>query len=82
MSYWTLRIGFALIAIGLLLLSPAAEFMSVDLWLWAKRLFLPASSQHVYLRVVPGEPSRVFEFALVSVGLLLVAASLYFRQNE
>jgi hypothetical protein len=85
MSYWTLRIGLAFIAVGLLLLSPAADFLPVDFWLWVKSLFLPgssSSSEHVYMRVVPGQPSRLFEFVLIGVGFLLVAAALYFRPNE
>ncbi|HLP83197.1 MAG TPA: hypothetical protein VK157_02515 [Phycisphaerales bacterium] len=87
MSYWTLRIGIAFIAIGFALLSPVADLLPLDFWPKVKSLFSTESSsavasQNNYVRVVPAEPSRALEVAFIAAGLLLVAIGLYFRAKE
>jgi hypothetical protein len=85
MSYWVLRIGLSLIAAGLVLLSPIADLLPVDFWPSLKGLFLPespSSIQHIYFRVVLGEPSHFFEYALVASGILLTASAWYLGSKE
>ena len=80
MNDWTLRVGLACIAVGLVLLSPLADFLPVDFWQRARSLFSSSqSSEHFYYRVVPGQPSRTIEFVLIGVGLLLVFVSVFLR---
>jgi hypothetical protein len=84
MSLWMLRIGIALAVVGLVLLSPLGDLLPVNFWPSLKSLFksgyLPADP--VFYRVVPGEQSRVVEFALIGLGLALVCASLYVRNRK
>ncbi len=82
MSHWTLRIGYALVAVGLLLLSPVADFLPVDLWLWVEHLLSESPSQHAYLRVAHGSSGRGVEFSLIGIGLALVASALYLGSRE
>jgi hypothetical protein len=84
MSYWALRIGLALVAIGLILLSPVGDLLPVDFWFRLKNIFSDSSSssEHMVFRFVPGESSRTLEFVLIGVGLVLVAFALYFGAKE
>ena len=84
MSYWALRIGLALVGIGLILLSPVGDLLPVDFWFKLKTFFSDSSSssEHIFFRVVPGEPSRTLEFILIALGLVLVASALYFGSKE
>jgi hypothetical protein len=84
MSYWALRIGIALVVIGLLLLSPVADLLPVEFGLRLKNFFSDPSSpsKHMVFRFAPGEPSRTLEFALIGIGLALVASALYFGPKE
>ena len=84
MSYWALRIGLAFVGIGLILLSPVGDLLPVDFWFRLKNIFSDSSSpsEHMFFRVVPGEPSRTLEFAFIGFGLVLVASALYFGPKE
>ena len=73
MSYWTLRVGLVLTGLGLLLLSPIADYLPVDLWSKLSPASRGSSPQLEYFRMVRGEQSFLLEGALVGVGLLLVA---------
>lgn len=42
--------------------------------------FFGSNRSSQYFRVVPSENSNVLEFALLGVGLVLVAASYYFKE--
>jgi hypothetical protein len=84
MSLWTLRIGFALAILGLALLSPLGDLLPVDFWWSLKGWFKsePTPTSAAFFRVVPGEQSRVVEFALIGIGSALVGASLYLRRRK
>lgn len=82
LSRWTLRIGLALIATALLLLSPVPDFLPVDLWGSVKDLFSESPSQHAYVRVVRSSSSRIVEFSLMGIGFLFVAVALHLRSKK
>ena len=84
MSLWTLRIGFALTIVGLALLSPLGDLLPVNFWPSLKSLFRSGAmpAEPAFYRVVPGEQSRIVEFALIGIGLMLVGASLYVRHRK
>jgi hypothetical protein len=82
LSRWTLRIGLALIAAALLLLSPVPDFLPVGLWGCVKDLFSESPAQHAYVRVVRSSSSRIVEFSLMGIGILFVAVALYLRSKE
>lgn len=84
MSLWTLRIGIALALLGLVLLWPLGDLLPVDFWSGLKSWFKSESRSAgpAFFRVVPGESSRVVELVLISIGLALVATSLYFRHRK
>lgn len=82
MSYWTFRIGLAIVIVGLLLLSPASDFLPVELSLFVQSLLSPKESpHHAYMRVVLVESSHVVEFIIIGVGLTLVAIAMYFKKR-
>lgn len=84
MRLWTLRVGIVLSVAGLLLLTPLADLLPFDFWSRLKSLFRSGSApfEHVFYRLVPGEPSRIIEFALIGIGLALVCVSLYVRHRK
>lgn len=83
MSKWVLRVGFALIAIGGLLLSPVVDFIPVDLLIWAENLFsAETAGKHVFIRAVPGQELPVVELTLIGLGLAIVASTLRFRLKK
>jgi hypothetical protein len=84
MTLWTLRVGIALAVLGLALLSPLGDLLPFDFWPSLKNFFSTGStsSEPVFYRVMPGERSRAFEFALIGIGLALVGASLNARYRK
>lgn len=79
---WIFWIGIVLSVTGLLLLSPLADFLPVDPWIQLKQLLAGGNRQpHAYLRAVPGEPSKVVELVILAVGVVMVAAALYFKTD-
>lgn len=83
-SLWILRLGIALAAVGLALLSPLDELLPVGFWPFLEGLFTSGSMppEPVYYRLVPGKESRSLEFLLIGVGAALVAASLHMRDRR
>lgn len=80
---WLFWIGVACVVTGLLLLSPLADFLPIDLWVQLKQLFVGGEApHHAYLRVVPGDPSRVVEFVILGVGAVMIATSLFLKTNK
>jgi hypothetical protein len=84
MTIWMLRIGIALVVVGLALLSPIGDLLPIDLWLILRSLFTAGSmpADTVFYRLAPSEPSSAVELVLIGVGLALVGASLYVRQRK
>lgn len=59
---WLVRVGYALMTVGALLLLPLGELLPVDLF----------GGPHHYYRVVPTEHNWVMEASLIGFGMLLV----------
>lgn len=59
---WLVRMGYALIVLGILLLLPLGELLPVNLF----------GGAHHYYRVVPTEHSWLMEALLIGLGMLLV----------
>ena len=59
---WLARVGYALLALGILLLLPLGDLLPVDLF----------GGMHHYYRVVPTEHSWLMEASLIGLGMLLV----------
>lgn len=77
-SQWLFWTGVACFIIGLILLSPLADFLPVGFWDKLKQLFTgDQASRHVYLRVARGKTSRTIEFFILVAGLVLMAISLF-----
>jgi hypothetical protein len=83
MSKWVRWVGFALIAVGGLLLSPVMDFIPVDLLIWAENLFsAEPPAKHTFLRAVPSQQIPVVELTLMGLGLAIVATALCFRPKK
>lgn len=79
MTNWLFWIGVVVTGLGAFLLSPLADFLPVDFWGMLMGVF-GSNRPSQFFRVVPSENSNVLEFALLGVGLVLVAASYYFKE--
>lgn len=74
MSRWMIRLGYCLLVIGGVLVSPLPDLLPVDTWGWLRGI----SSQREpapYYRIVPAGDAWpvVWPTALMAAGLLLVA---------
>jgi hypothetical protein len=69
---WTARISWCLIAFGVLLWTPAADLLPVELWLWLAKLgrgsVLPGQEMH--FRIVPASLAPIDPVALMGVALI------------
>ena len=79
---WTARISWCLIALGVLLWTPAADLLPLELGLWLAKLgrgsVLPGQEMH--FRIVPAssaplDPVKVLGAVLIACGLLGVFAA-------
>lgn len=76
-------IGITFLVVGLFLLSPLADFLPIDFWSQLKQLVVEEKdSKIVYIRVVKGEPSKIFQLALTATGVALIATSAYLKLNK
>ena len=83
MIKWVLRVGFALIVIGGLLLSPVVDFIPVDLLIWAENLYsAETAAKHMFVRAVPRQELPFVELIFIGLGLAIVASSLCFRPKK
>ena len=57
--------GYVIVIVGLVLLTPAGDFLPVDLW-------RSAGSQSEYWKVIPVVRTYALEIAFVGIGLVLV----------
>lgn len=88
MIVWMARVGWLSVVLGVLLWTPLADFLPIELWVQLQR-FLPGTSvptEHTYLRVVPApegsvDPITVVGAALMVLGLLLVATGRLMRSR-
>jgi hypothetical protein len=67
-----MRVGYVLMAVGILLLFPFADLLPVDLF----------GGPHHYYRVVPAEHSWVVEASLIGIGMLLVLLGRALRTKD
>ena len=78
-------LGLVILALGVLLLTPASDLLPIELWLFLQHPF--ASTSHDYVKVVPaGESTSLPVFAIsgaafLIVGLALLALSRYLRNR-
>jgi hypothetical protein len=75
MISWLIAIGTVLAVIGLLLLSPLADFLPVDWWSLSTR-------KDVGYRVVPVPKSYVLELSLIGIGLALIGVGLRLKSSK
>ena len=68
---WLVRMGYVLMALGILLLLPLGELLPVDLF----------GGMHHYYRVVPTEHSWLMEAVLIGLGMLLVLVGRALRNK-
>lgn len=77
-SQWLFWAGIVCFIIGLVLLSPLADFLPVDLWDKLKQLLMGNQTPDpIYLRVVRGNTSRTIEFFILIAGVALMVISLF-----
>jgi hypothetical protein len=70
MSQWNIAIGYALLVLGLVMLSPLSDLLPVDLWYSLKSL---VSAEEVpYQRVVSTSRSEAPFVVTALLGLILV----------
>ena len=79
MAEWVFRTGLIFAGVGVLLLTPLADLLPVDLWLWAEGLFLPKGA-HLYMMVVPGSGSHAIEYSLVALGVVMAVVGHFLRK--
>lgn len=68
---WLVKMGYVLMALGVLLLLPLGDLLPVDLF----------GVMHHYYRVVPAEHSWLMEALLIGLGMLLVLAGRLWRNK-
>lgn len=89
MAIWMSRIGWCSIVIGLLLCTPLADLLPVDLWVRLKQLSSGTQTgpAHLYMRVTSEpqasvDPAKLVGVALVVVGLLLLGAGHWMNSKS
>ncbi len=80
MNKWLMRIGVFLIVIGILLFTPLADYLPIDLWQSIKSIF-SSENTHTYFKVLPGEASYTPHIVFLSIGALFVASSLLIKRR-
>lgn len=71
LSRWVTRVGYFLLGLGVLLLTPVSDLLPIDLLVLAESLLRPKSAPG-YLRVVPAEANYTVELMLLALGLAFV----------
>lgn len=80
MAMWIFRAELVIAGAGIFLMSPLADLLPVDLWLWVKELFQP-EGMHLFMRVMPGAGSSVVEYSLIAVGIAMVLVGHFLRKS-
>jgi len=86
---WMIRFGWCSLVIGMLLCTPLAELLPVELWVRLRQLLsdLPPGSKHLFLRVTsasdtPIDPFKLVGAVLLVLGLLLMTMGYWMRSKH
>ncbi len=72
---WQTKLGFVVVALGVLLLTPASDLLPVQLWLYLQHPLKPWPSG--YIQTVPsGSSSQLPVFAIAGIALILIGLGL------
>ena len=81
LSLWATRVGYLLLGLGIVLLTPVSNLLPVDLLMWSKSLFR-AQSEPAYLRVMPARANYTVELTLLALGLAFVLVGRVLRRAK
>lgn len=78
LSRWVTRVGYFLLGLGIVLLTPVSDLLPIDLLVWIESLRRP-TSEPAYLRVVPAGANYTAELTLLALGLVFVLVGRLLR---
>ncbi len=81
LSRWVIRVGVFSLVLGVLLLSPIADLLPLDLWASISSS-LNSQEKHAYVRVVAAEQSYTVQAILVLLGLALMLLGHLLRRER
>ena len=82
-AVWTMRLGYALVVVALLLFLNVADLLPIDLIPWFHRLWDgEAPGHYAFIRAVPSEPSLLVEWWLLIAGIAAIAVGRVVRSKS